>query len=121
MGAGNIVIAMLYRRTVENGQDPVTALRNTYGVELDKATLECARGRIRKFMAHFTDADVTGIVEHNFVNSDIFDWDLATWTGRSRKQKSGSPNGVSSRSDEGLSWRCLHPANRKLSWCDSYC
>lgn len=73
MGAGNIVIAMLYRRTVENGQDSVTALRNTYGVELDKATLEYARGRIRKFMAHFTDADVTGIVEHNFVNSDIFD------------------------------------------------
>ena len=31
MGAGNIVIAMLYRRIVQCGQNPIVALSNVYG------------------------------------------------------------------------------------------
>lgn len=79
MGAGNIVIAMLYRRIVECKQDPVKALSNVYGVELDQNTLDYAKERIKKFMAHFTKEDVTDIIERNFVCSDIFEWDLENW------------------------------------------
>ena len=79
MGAGNIVIAMLYRRIVQCGQDPVVALSNVYGVELDSKTLNYARERIKRFMAHFTNEDLTKIIEHNFVCSDIFKWDIVNW------------------------------------------
>lgn len=79
MGAGNIVIAMLYRRIVECGQNPKVALSNTYGVELDSKTLEYAKERIKKFMAHFTNEDLTNIIDHNFVCSDIFEWDIEKW------------------------------------------
>ena len=80
MGTGNIIIAMLYRRIVENKQDPLKALKNTYGVELEPATCEYARKRIEKFMAHFTKSKkVHEIVQHNFVCSDIFKWDIEKW------------------------------------------
>jgi len=79
MGAGNIVIGMLYRRIVECGQNPVVALSNVYGVELDSKTLKYARERIKRFMAHFTDEDLTEIIDHNFVCSDIFKWDIENW------------------------------------------
>ena len=79
MGAGNIVIAILYRRIVQCGQNPVVALSNVYGVELDSKTLNYAKERIKKFMAHFTDEDLTKIIEHNFVCSDIFKWDIVKW------------------------------------------
>ena len=79
MGAGNIVIGILYRRIVENKQDPLVALRNTYGVELDQDTLNYAKERIKKFMSHFTKTNVTKIIDHNFVCSDIFEWDCENW------------------------------------------
>ena len=79
MGAGNIVIAMLYRRIVQCGQDPVVALSNVYGVELDSKTLKYARERIKRFMAHFTNENLTEIINHNFVCSDIFDWNIEEW------------------------------------------
>lgn len=79
MGAGNIVIGILYRRIVENKQDSLVALRNTYGVELDQNTLDYAKERIKKFMSHFTKKDVTKIVDNNFVCSDIFEWDCENW------------------------------------------
>ena len=79
MGAGNIVIAMLYRRIVEHGQDPIAALKNTYGVELDPPTHKYAQQRIIRFMKNFTDRDVTEIVKRNFVNSDIFEWNIDKW------------------------------------------
>ena len=79
MGAGNIIIGILYRRIVENKQDPIVALRNTYGVELDQDTLNYAKERIKKFMSHFTHEDLTKIVDHNFVCSDIFEWDCENW------------------------------------------
>lgn len=79
MGTGNIVIAMLYRRIVQCGQNPIKAISNTYGVELDPKTHEYAKERIKKFMAHFTDEDLTEIIDHNFVCSDIFDWDIENW------------------------------------------
>lgn len=79
MGTGNIVIAMLYRRIVEYGQDPLKALKNTYGVELDQKTLEYAHKRIEKFMKNFTNEDCSKIIEHNFVCSDIFKWDVENW------------------------------------------
>lgn len=80
MGSGNIIIAMLYRRIVENGQNPLKALKNTYGVELDQKTLDYAHKRIEKFMAHFTKSKkVHEIVKHNFVCSDIFKWDIENW------------------------------------------
>ena len=79
MGAGNIVIGILYRRIVENKQDPIVALKNTYGVELEQNTLDYAKERIKKFMSHFTKKDVTKIVNHNFVCSDIFEGDCENW------------------------------------------
>ena len=81
MGTGNIVIAMLYRRIVEYGQDPLKALKNTYGVELDQKTLDYAHKRIEKFMAHFTNSKkkVHEIVMKNFVCSDIFKWNVEEW------------------------------------------
>ena len=71
MGAGNIVIGMLYRRIVEYKQNPIVALKNTYGVELEPATCEYAKKRIAKFMKNFTNEDCSKIIEHNFVCSDI--------------------------------------------------
>lgn len=88
MGAGNIVIAMLYRRIVEHGQDPITALKNTYGVELDPPTHRYAQQRIIKFMKSFTDEDVTEIVKRNFVNSDIFEWNLEEWRAKTPEELS---------------------------------
>lgn len=81
MGTGNIIIAMLYRRIVEYKQDPLKALKNTYGVELDQKTLDYAHKRIEKFMAQFTNSKkkVHEIVKHNFVCSDIFKWDIENW------------------------------------------
>lgn len=79
MGAGNIVIAMLYRRIVQCKQDPVKALSNVYGIELDQKTLAYAKERIRKFMAHFTKRNLTKIIDHNFVCSNIFEWDIEHW------------------------------------------
>ena len=79
MGAGNIIIAILYRRIVENNQNPIKAISNTYGIELDPKTHEYAKERIKKFMAHFTNEDLTKIIDHNFVCSDVFDWDINNW------------------------------------------
>ena len=79
MGAGNIVIAILYRRIVECGQNPRVALSNTYGIELDLKTHLYAKERIKKFMSHFTNEDLTKIIDHNFVCSDIFEWDIENW------------------------------------------
>lgn len=79
MGTGNIIIAMLYRRIVEYKQNPIVALKNTYGVELEPATCEYAKKRIAKFMKNFTNEDCSKIIEHNFVCSDIFKWDIENW------------------------------------------
>lgn len=79
MGTGNIIIAMLYRRIVECKQDPIKALLNVYGVELEPATCEYAKKRIAKFMKNFTNEDCSKIIEHNFVCSDIFKWDIENW------------------------------------------
>lgn len=81
MGTGNIVIGMLYRRIVEYKQDPLKALKNTYGVELDQKTLDYAHKRIEKFMAQFTNSKkkVHEIVKKNFVCSDIFKWNIEEW------------------------------------------
>ncbi len=97
MGAGNIVIGMLYRRIVECGQNPITALSNVYGVELDSKTLKYARERIYKFMMaveknlnlKFTDEEwkrIRAIIFEgdgkkypNFVESDIFKWNINEW------------------------------------------
>jgi len=81
MGSGNIVIGMLYRKIVENNQDPLTALSHTYGVELDPVTYNYATERIKKFMLNFTKEKkkIQNIIKKNFVCSDIFKWDLEHW------------------------------------------
>ena len=81
MGTGNIVIAMLYRRIVEYGQDRLKTLKHTYGVELDQKTLDYAHKRIEKFMENFTNSKKKDheIVMKNFVCSDIFKWDIEHW------------------------------------------
>ena len=87
MGSGNIVIAMLYRRIVEYKQNPIVALQNTYGVELDRMTLNYARKRIERFIAHFTKSKkVHEIVLHNFVCSNIFDWNIEKWRKYTKKE-----------------------------------
>lgn len=35
--------------------------------------------RIAKFMKNFTDEDCSKIINHNFVCSDIFKWDIENW------------------------------------------
>ncbi|MBO7528007.1 MAG: N-6 DNA methylase [Clostridia bacterium] len=85
MGAGNIIIAILYRRIVENNQNPIKAISNTYGIELDPKTHEYAKERIKKFMAHFTNEDLTKIIDHNFVCSDVFEWDIENWCSKNDK------------------------------------
>lgn len=85
MGAGNIIIAILYRRIVENNQNPIKAISNTYGIELDPKTHEYAKERIKKFMAHFTNEDLTKIIDHNFVCSDVFEWDIENWCSKNEK------------------------------------
>lgn len=87
MGAGNIIIAMLYRRIVENGQNPIVALKNTYGVELEPATCEYAKKRIAKFMKNFTAEDCSKIIDHNFVCSDIFKLDIEKWCPKKTKEE----------------------------------
>lgn len=90
MGAGNIVIATLYRRIVECGQNPIIALSNVYGVELDKKTLEYAQIRIEKFMMKIEDNlhykftneewnNIRKIIANNFVCSDFFKWNFKEW------------------------------------------
>lgn len=90
MGTGNIVIATLYRRIVECGQNPIIALSNVYGVELDKKTLEYAQIRIEKFMMKIEDNlhykftneewnNIRKIIMHNFVWSDFFKWNFKEW------------------------------------------
>lgn len=100
MGAGNIVIAMLYRRIVQCDQNPLVALSNVYGVELDSKTLTYARERIYKFMmavekksgAKWSEDDwkkihdiiycknpFTNSEYPNFVCSDIFAWNINLW------------------------------------------
>lgn len=78
MGAGNIVIGILYRRIVEQKQNPVVALSNTYGVELDEKTCEYAKKRIGKFISKFVkfNKKIKDIIDHNFVCSDIFEWEV---------------------------------------------
>ena len=85
MGAGNIIIAILYRRIVENSQNPIKAISNTYGIELDPKTHEYAKERIKKFMAHFTNEDLTKIIDHNFVCSDVFEWNIENWCSKNDK------------------------------------
>lgn len=85
MGAGNIIIAILYRRIVENNQNPIKAISNTYGIELDPKTHEYAKERIKKFMAHFTNEDLTKIIDHNFVCSDVFEWNIIDWCSKNDK------------------------------------
>ncbi len=85
MGAGNIIIAILYRRIVENNQNPIKAISNTYGIELDPKTHEYAKERIKKFMAHFTNEDLTKIIDHNFVCSDVFEWNITDWCPKNNK------------------------------------
>lgn len=97
MGAGNIIIGILYRRIVECGQNPITALSNVYGVELDKSTLDFARKRIVDFMHKVSENlniqidfnkvnelvyeknSFTNNPNPNFVCSDIFEWDIEKW------------------------------------------
>ena len=97
MGAGNIVIAMLYRRIVQCDQNPVVALSNVYGVELDNSTLNFARKRIVNFMHKISENlnikidfekvnelvyeknSFTNNPNPNFVCSDIFKWDIVNW------------------------------------------
>lgn len=85
MGSGNIIIAILYRRIVENNQNPVKAISNTYGIELDPKTHEYAKERIKKFMSHFTNEDLTSIIDHNFVCSNVFDWNIENWCSKTAK------------------------------------
>lgn len=98
MGAGNIIISLLYRRIVECGQNPITALSNVYGIEYDKKTLEYAQIRIQRFMDkvsdklgyNFTDVEwkeISKTICHNFVCSDFFKWNVKEWRPYTQAEK----------------------------------
>ena len=83
MGSGNIVISMLYRRIVEYKVEPVAAISNIYGIEMDPSTYNHCIERIRAFMKHFCDdvdmEFVEDTLKYNFVCSDFFKWNISKW------------------------------------------
>ena len=79
LGSGNIILYILIKKIVEYNHEPIGALKSCFGVEYDEDTLKHAKERIANFMKTKTDEDVSEIIDHNFVHSSIFDWDIKNW------------------------------------------
>lgn len=80
-GSGNMLCRMLERR-IEAGVSPLGALRTLYGMELMSDNVKLAKSRIKDILKEhgqeITD-EVEGIIEHNFVNTDFFKWNIQDW------------------------------------------
>lgn len=80
-GSGNMLCRMLERR-IGAGVSPLDALRTLYGMELMSDNVKLAKSRIKDVLKEhgqeITD-EVEGIIEHNFVNTDFFKWNIQDW------------------------------------------
>ena len=80
-GSGNMLICMLERR-IASGVEPVQAVKTLYGVELMQDNVDLCKDRIREVLrankVKIT-KKVNDIIDHNFVCSDFFKWDVENW------------------------------------------
>ena len=80
-GSGNMLICMLERR-IASGIEPVQAVKTLYGVELMQDNVDLCKDRIREVLRANKvkiDKKVNDIIDHNFVCSDFFKWDIENW------------------------------------------
>ena len=80
-GTGNIVVSMILNK-LYHGVSPAMAVKNVYGIELQKKNVEICRDRICGIVGE----KYRKIVEHNIVCSDIFLWNLEEWRAYTKKE-----------------------------------
>ena len=80
-GTGNIVVSMLLNK-LYHGVSPDMAVKNVYGIELQKKNVEICRNRICAIVGE----KYRKIVEHNIVCSDLFLWNIEEWRPYTKKE-----------------------------------
>lgn len=80
-GTGNIVVCMLLNK-LYHGVSPNMAVKNVYGIELQKKNVEICRNRICAIVGE----KYRKIVEHNIVCSDFFLWNIEEWRPYTKKE-----------------------------------
>lgn len=80
-GTGNIVVSMLLNK-LYHGVTPEMAVKNVYGIELQKKNVEICRNRICAIVGE----KYRKIVEHNIVCSDFFLWNIEEWRPYTKKE-----------------------------------
>ena len=80
-GTGNIVVSMLINK-LYHGVSPEMAVKNVYGIELQKKNVEICRNRICAIVGE----KYRKIVEHNIVCSDFFLWNIEEWRPYTKKE-----------------------------------
>lgn len=80
-GTGNIVVCMLLNK-LYHGVSPDMAVKNVYGIELQKKNVEICRNRICAIVGE----KYRKIVEHNIVCSDFFLWNIEEWRPYTKKE-----------------------------------
>ena len=80
-GTGNIVVSMLLNK-LYHGVSPYMAVKNVYGIELQKKNVEICRNRICAIVGE----KYRKIVEHNIVCSDLFLWNIEEWRPYTKKE-----------------------------------
>lgn len=80
-GTGNIVVSMLLNK-LYHGVSPEMAVKNVYGIELQKKNVEICRDRICAIVGE----KYRKIVEHNIVCSDFFLWNIEEWRPYTKKE-----------------------------------
>ena len=80
-GTGNIVVSMLLNK-LYHGVSPEMAVKNVYGIELQKKNVEICRDRICAIVGE----KYRKIVEHNIVCSDLFLWNIEEWRPYTKKE-----------------------------------
>lgn len=80
-GTGNIVVSMLLNK-LYHGVSPEMAVKNVYGIELQKKNVEICRNRICAIVGE----KYRKIVEHNIVCSDLFLWNIEEWRPYTKKE-----------------------------------
>lgn len=80
-GTGNIVVSMLINK-LYHGVSTEMAVKNVYGIELQKKNVEICRNRICAIVGE----KYRKIVEHNIVCSDLFLWNIEEWRPYTKKE-----------------------------------
>ena len=86
MGSGNIILDIMKRRIETYNLNPIDVLSTTYGIEIELNTLNFAKQRIKEYIVNKLEktnddslSKVDKLINNNFVNSDIFKWDIEKW------------------------------------------